>query len=257
MFRYKNLAFLKIFDIWFEEELFYTADSSIKCLHENKKIDKNMYDFKITAKTFLLDISKEIEDIFACFDYKSCKYAINRANRDGIRVWKVEDSDDKKKYFDFQNLFCEEKGIPKLDADELNNIEIFCAETDEKEFLGGCAFIISGDKKTVRYKYGATLHKYNANEAIIWYAIQNYHARGFEMFDFGGVMPTEDKTSYYYHHYKFKKKFGGDLIDSYIYFKLKGVLKVLYCPFEIILKYCFKQDINNLVIWLNKHRCMK
>lgn len=257
MFRYKKLGFFKMMDIWFEEELFYMSNCSIKCLHENKEIDKGLYDFKVTEKTFLLDISKEIEEIFAGFDYKSCKYAINKANRDGIRVWKAEDSVDKDKYFAFQNSFCEEKGIPKLACGELDKMEIFCAETIDKEFLGGCAFIISGDGKTVRYKYGSTLHKYNANEAILWSAIQDYHARGFETFDFGGVMPIEDKTSYYYHHYKFKKKFGGKLVDSYIYFKLKGVLKCFYYPFEFILKYCFKEDINNLAIWLNKHKFVK
>jgi len=257
MFRYKKLGFLRMLDIWFDEKLFCTLDCSIKCLHENKEIDKSKYDFKVTEKTFLLDISKEIGEIFSGFDYKSCKYAINKANRDGIRVWRAEDKADKDKYFTFQNSFCEEKGIPKLTYDELDKLEIFCAETVEKEFLGGCAFIISEDRRTVRYKYGSTLHKYNANEAILWNAIQDYHSKGFKMFDFGGVMPTTDETSYYYHHYKFKKKFGGNLVDSYVYFKLKGVLKGLYCPFEIILKYYFKGDINNFVIWLNKHKWMR
>lgn len=257
MFRYRKIGFITCLDIWYDEELFCSSKDYIKCLHENKQLDKKQYNFKLVEKSFLLDISRNIDDIFSGFSYKSCKYAINKAKRDGINVWKADTQNDKNAYKKFQNSFCVEKGFVELGDDELEQLDVFCAETHEHLFLGGCAFVTSKDNKTVRYKHGATLHKYNANEAIIWEAIQYYHSRGFIYFDFGGVVLTDDKQSYYYHHYKFKEKFGGELIDSYTYFVLKGGWKIFYCIFNVFLKYFWKKDFNSFVNWLNQHHLIR
>lgn len=252
MQRYKRILFLKILDIWFDEESFLNSRGKIICLHTNASLEEAKYDFKLTTQTFLLDISRTKENIWAGFEYKSCKYPINKAERDGIYVWKACDLSDKKKYLNFQNEFCEEKRIPKVDEKELDELEVYCAEGPEKEFLGGCAFLVSADGKTVRYKYGATAHKLNANESILWKAICDYHHRNFVIFDFGGCVKTDDKESYYYRHYHFKKKFGGELAESYAYFKLRGYWKVLYYLFACILKVFFGGDVNALTVWLNK-----
>ena len=252
MQRYKKVGFLKISDIWFDEPAFMAAKEKIISFHSNEVLDRSLYDFKLTGKTFLLDITRAEEDIFAGFDYKSGKYCINKANRDGIRVWKAKDEVEKEKYIEFQNIFCEKKEIPKVDKNELEHLEIYCAETPDKEFLGGCAFILSADCKTVRYKYGATAHKYNANEAILWRAICDYHKDGAEAFDFGGCVPTEDKTSYYYRHYHFKKKFGGVLVDSYTYFKIRGGYRICYFLFVGLVRLFFHGDVNGFIVWLNR-----
>ncbi len=252
MLRCKNVGFVKILDIWFDEQAFLEAREKIISLHSNAVLDNSKYDFKLTGQTFLLDIARQEQDIFAGFDYKSCKYCINRANRDGIRVWRAENVTEKEKYLEFQNDFCEKKEIPKVDKNELEQLEVYCAETSDKEFLGGCAFIISDDYKTVRYKYGATCHKFNANEAILWEAIRSYHKRGFEIFDFGGCVLTDDRTSYYYRHYQFKKKFGGVLADSYTYFRIKGIYRICYFIFRSLVWFLFHGDVNSFILWLNK-----
>jgi lipid II:glycine glycyltransferase (peptidoglycan interpeptide bridge formation enzyme) len=257
MFRYKKIGFIKILDIWFEEELFYTAQSSIKCLHENKVLDKKKYDFALVGKTFILDISREPSEIFNGFSYKSCKYAINKATRDGIHVWKAEKDDEKIEYMRFQNSFSREKKIAEISSDELAGVDVFCAETQDKTFLGGCAFVLSDDNMTVRYKHGATSHMLNANEAILWEAIKFYHSRGVAYFDFGGVVITDDKSSYYYRHYKFKEKFGGELADSYTYFRMKGKWKIAYFFFKLLLMCFWRGDVNNFVNWLNRYGMLK
>lgn len=257
MERIKKILFFKIHDIWFDEKLFVDSSYPIRCLHSNQELDQGLYDFKSIGKTFLLDISREEEKIFSGFEYKSCKYSINKAKKDEVHVWKAESEQDKSRYLEFENEFAVKRGIPTVNKSELNDLEIYVAETKEHEFLGGCAFLMSADLKTVRYKYGATSHKFNANEAILWKAICDYHERGFFYFDFGGCVPTDNKESYYYKHYQFKKKFGGELVDSYNYYKLKGVYKGLYHVMNIFVMIFFKGNFNDFIIWLNSKKMIK
>ncbi|EOS20472.1 hypothetical protein C804_06317 [Lachnospiraceae bacterium A4] len=252
MQRVKKILGIKLLDIWFDEKLFINSAWPIRCLHTNQELDKNVYDFKETGKTFLLDISRQENEIFSSFESKSCRYPINKAKRDGIHVWKAESESDKKRYLDFENKFAEKKGIPAVNKEELDALEIYVAETPVREFLGGCAFLTSSDQKTVRYKYGATSHKFNANEAILWQAICDYHARGFVCFDFGGCKVTDDKESFYYKNFQFKKKFGGELSDSYRYYRIKGIYKGMYYFANLFIKIFFKGNLNEFIVWLNR-----
>ncbi len=257
MQRLKKVAFLTINDIWFDSELYEISNSSIVALHTNDELGKESYNFRLITQTFLLNISEDIDKIFAKFDYKSARYAINKAIREGVVVKKAIEKKELEQYMEFQKTFCKEKGIPVLGEEELENLTCYYAVTKENEYLGGCAFVESSDRKTVRYKYGATLHKLNANEIILWEAIKDYHKAGFSFFDFGGCVYTEDKESYYYRHYHFKKKFGGDLIDSYTYFKFRGIYRMFYYVFELIVKLLFKGDVNGFVNWLNQKGMLK
>ena len=80
----------------------------------------------------------------------------------------------------------------------------------------------------------------------------DYRAKGFQYFDLGGCVPTEDKESYYYRHYHFKKKFGGELIDSYTYFRIRGFYRIFYCIFDKFVQLFFKGDVNGFTNWLNQ-----
>lgn len=252
MQRYKKVGFVELLDIWFDEQSFEESEGKIVCLHSNTELPSDRYDFRLTAQTLLLDISKAEKEIFAGFEYKSCRYKINKAKRDGVNVWRVCKEDEKERYLEFQRQFCRERALPEVDKSELGSLDIYCAETRDEEFLGGCAFIVSADQKTVRYKYGATAHRLNANEAILWKAICDYRERGFQVFDFGGCVPTEDKDNNYYSHYQFKRKFGGKLAESYTYFKTRGLSKAFYYGFICLVKLFFKGDVNRFTIWANK-----
>lgn len=257
MERKKKVAFLTIHDVWFDTECFKQSKFAISALHTNDTLEKKDYDFKQSTKTFLLDISQEEETIFSKFEYKSARYAINKANRDGVTVHKIHTEEEKKQYMAFQKEFCEQKGIPYLHEEELESLTGYYALSADHEYLGACAFIESRDGKTVRYKYGATKHELNANEMILWEAIREYHRRGFQFFDFGGCVPTDDKESYYYRHYHFKKKFGGELIDSYTYFKIRGVYRIFYYIFDKFVQIFFKGDVNGFTNWLNQKKILK
>lgn len=257
MDRIKQIAFLKIYDVWFDFNKFKNSKYAITALHTNDRLEKKDYDFEQKTKTFLLDISASEEEIFSKFEYKSARYAINKAIRDGVKVYQIKSEDEKKKYLGFQKEFCNEKGIPCMHEEELNNMTCYYAISNEKEYLGACAFIESADERTVRYKYGATLHKLNANEIILWEAIKVYKKRGFQYFDFGGCIPTDDKSSYYYRHYHFKKKFGGELIDTYTYFKIRGLYRIFYYIFIGFVNAFFRGDVNGFTNWLNQRKILK
>lgn len=257
MERKKKVAFLTIHDIWFNTECFEQSKCAVVALHTNDILDKKKYDFCQSTKTFLLDITMEEQKIFSKFEYKSARYAINKAVRDGVTVHRIQTDEEKKQYMMFQKKFCEQKSIPCLSEEELENLTAYYALSSNGEYLGACAFIEADDGRTVRYKYGATEHKLNANEIILWEAIKIYRKRGFQFFDFGGCVPTDDKESYYYRHYHFKKKFGGDLIDTYTYFKVRGVYRVFYYIFNIFVNVFFKGDVNGFTNWLYKRRILK
>lgn len=185
MERFKKILFFKIHDIWFDEEKFRDSKCSIVILHSNSDIDFK-YQFKFTGHTFLLGIEDNEETIFKKFDYKSARYAINKAKRDGVIVKKIINEDEREKYMEFQKAFCIEKGIPMFESSELNEMISYYALSSEGEYLGACSFIVDSKKETARYKYGATKHKLNANEIILWNAICDFHKKGYKYFDLGG-----------------------------------------------------------------------
>lgn len=254
--RIKKIAFIKIYDVWFDEEAYQNSTYAITTLHTNERHLNKDYTFEQKTKTFLLDISIPEGEIFSKFEYKSARYAINKAIKDGVEVFKVASKEERQQYLSFQKQFCAEKGIPCLEESELDCLTVYYALSKEKEYLGACAFLESTDGKTARYKYGATLHKLNANEIILWEAIKEYHKKGFYFFDFGGCIPTEDKQSYYYRHYHFKKKFGGELIDTYTYYRIKGLYKVFYGFFTIFVSIFFKGDVNGFTNWLYEKKLL-
>ena len=150
MERKKRVAFLTIHDIWFDTECFAQSKHAIAALHTNEILEEDQFDFRQETKTFLLDISKEEEAIFSKFEYKSARYAINKAIRDGVTVHRLCTDAEKKQYMAFQQEFCREKGIPLLHEEELESLTGYYALSAEGEYLGACAFIESSDGKTVR-----------------------------------------------------------------------------------------------------------
>ena len=113
------------------------------------------------------------------------------------------------------------------------------------------------DKSVFRYKHGATSRKYNENDLILWETIKYAKKEGYKYFDFGGVNITEDKKSYYYGHYKYKEKFGGNISDFYSYIKLKGIFSFFGYFSNFFVKIFLKDNYTNLVNLLNRLRILR
>lgn len=214
---------------------------------------------KFIGHTFLLNIEDDEETIFKKFDYKSARYAINKAKRDGVLVKKVDTESEKRNYIEFHKLFCIEKGIPMFHEDELNELITYYAESSDGEYLGACSFIVDSQKETARYKYGATKHKLNANEIILWKAICDFHNAGYKFFDLGGIGSVSeiDKNSDDYKRYQFKKKFGGKIINSYTYIKTNGICIIGGWLVLLCVNIIWKGDTNSFVRWLTKRKILK
>lgn len=252
MERYKKIGPIKIKDLWFDTDNFLNSKEKIVCLHTNERLEQQDYDAVFIGQTLLLDISQALDSIYKGFEPKSCRYCIRKSLKDGLIVKQAKTEEEYRKYLDFENKFCMEKGISQVSLEEMVKLDVFYALSSKGEFLGGCAFIVSETEKIARYKYGSTLHKMNANEAILWKAICFYHDAGIQIFDFGGVIPTDDADNYYYRHYHFKKKFGGTLSNSYNYYKMSGIYKVAYEIWNVIVKLFFDGDLNEATNWLNR-----
>ncbi|HOF00116.1 MAG TPA: peptidoglycan bridge formation glycyltransferase FemA/FemB family protein [Spirochaetota bacterium] len=237
--------FVNIHDVWFDMNKYYESKYLVKILHTNKVIDN--YSLIIKEKTFIIDLSQNVDAIFSNMDKKSAQYSINKAIKSGVYVNKAESEEDLKKYFKFFTDFSKRKSIPTIVYEELLDYDVFLAYSKENELLGGCAFLLDNDSGTYRYKHGATLYKYNENDLLLWEAIKYAKVKNYKIFDFGGVKVTEDEESYYFRHFKYKKKFGGELVDFYTYIKFGGLLKLFLFPFKILLNVFFKGDFNRFV----------
>ena len=253
MHRKRKILWFSLIDYWFELDNFIKSNSSLSILRTNKKLDKRLYTLKILERTFLTDLSKTEEEIFSCFKQKSAKYPIKKAEKIGVEVVVAQTIEEKNKFRNFLTDFANKKKIPGFANNEsLENYEIFNAFSPDNEYLGGIACIYDSNKDIFRYKYGGTLYKYNENDLLIWVAMKYAKDKGYNYFDMGGVpLKTSNLNS---GRYKFKEKFGGELVDFYTYIKLSGLLKVPFVFSNILVFIFFKNDYNNLIKFINKHK---
>lgn len=256
MKRNRKIFGLRIEDIWFDTNAFKKSNSPITILHTPTKI-KEKGIIALNEKTFYIDLTKPTEEIFEGFDKKSKRYAIKKAEKDGVDIRLASNSEEIEKFYQFFSKFAQAKKIPQIEKKELENYDIFYALSINKNYLGGCAFIKSNDKSIYRYKHGATSYQYNENNILIWKAIQYAKEQGYLIFDLGGVKIVEDKNSDYYKHYQFKEKFGGKIVDFYSYIKIKQPILFLTIPFRLGVQILFNGDYNGATNFLYKIKILK
>lgn len=178
---------------------------------------------KITTLT--IDLKKYLDLIWQNMDKSSCRYAINRAKRDGVVI---KTNENYESFFLINSSFRKKK---KLSGESLSlefikkNGVLFTAEVSG-ETVGGNFFVldnnnirwVSGASKRLEDNARATLIG-NANRLIIWEAIKYAKAKGIKEFDFGGYYTGAKKDEQKERINVFKKSFGGQLATHYIYQK--------------------------------------
>jgi lipid II:glycine glycyltransferase (peptidoglycan interpeptide bridge formation enzyme) len=212
----------KVKEIWFADEPFDISGCDSVVFRACKK-SLDVPGFTRTEfPTLVLDLRKSLEEIWQGFDKKSCRYEINRAERDGVYplTWGIG-------YKIFEKLnkeFREKKGLGKtLPYDYMIR---YCNVI----LAGGTAGYLAGqvyleDKTNIRWLLGASkrLETNNpligaANRALIWEAIKYAKAKGIEEFDFGGYNPDLPTINF------FKESFGPVKVTHYIYEKIYNPL---------------------------------
>lgn len=161
---------------------------------------------------------------------KNTRYAIRRAQRDGITIREAQDKKDLRLFYDLLTQTAQRQGF-QLGARPLSYFEhfweqfhnnhpdpnkhlrLFFAEQNGQllvtvlnVYSGGMAY----------YPYGGSsddARSSNAPEALLWHSILEAKAAGCTAYDLWGVLAQEDTNHPYWGYTFFKNGFGGELTE--------------------------------------------
>ena len=213
-------------EIWFSDYPFDVKgyDSVIFRACKNKVDMKGFSREEFT--TLIIDLTQELDVIWKNMSKSSCRYSINRAKRDGIKI-KLNQN-----YEEFRELnqsFRESKGLPSGSetVEFMKKYGILFVTEFDGEILGGQLYL--DDESNIRWLVGASKRLEvnnekatligNANRLMVWQAIQYAKEKGIKEFDMGGYYTGEAKDEQKERINVFKKSFGGELVTHYIYQK--------------------------------------
>ncbi len=233
----KKLVFNKK-EIWFADYPFDIVGFDCVTFYDCKNITKDK-DFSCDKfKTLIIDLRKNLEDIWNNMDKSSCRYMINRAEKEGIKI--IIDNNYFEEFKKINDNFRKLKGLPPMRGiEDYKNFGILFIAEYKGERIAGQFYIF--DEKNFRWFAGASKRLECskekatiigcANRLMIWEAIKYSRKMGFEEFDFGGYIDGEGDEKIK----NFKKSFGGKNVTHYVCHKK-------YSKFYIILSY-IKQNL--------------
>lgn len=210
----------KVFAIRIESELERNQQSTLKRhgLIKSRPIIPN-------PSTITLDISDKLDTVFANLPQKG-RYAINRAQRDGVIIKQVKSNDENCQIM-YEMLSKTAEGQFKI-----RNYEYFKTfwqrfETSgfgqlffayfQGDIVAGAYAIVFGSKST--YKDGASVRKrtaYGASHLLQWEIIKWAKQNGAKIHDFCGSPPSEEINNPEHPHYGiglFKTAFNKTVTD--------------------------------------------
>jgi len=231
----KKILFFKIKEIWFADKPF-DVDKFHSVLFRACKRNLDVSGFeKKEFNTLIIDLNQDLNKIWENMDKSSCRYSVNRAEKQGLII-KINQN--YKDFYQINRLFRKKKKLSQSFSWNLELMEkygtLFVAEF-KGEIIAGCLFL--EDKDNIRWLFGASKRLQadktkatligNANHLIIWQAIKYAKAKTIKEFDFGGYYLGQDKEKERIN--RFKKSFGGKLATHYIYEKFYSkLLKILW-----------------------------
>jgi len=200
---------------------------------------------KITAPGFtcterltsVIDLTQDLDTIWRKLDKKSSRYAINRAQRDGIE-FKINQNYEE--FYHLNKSFMQQKGIMPLLGIGVTSIKemkrygtLFISEY-KGEVLSGHLYLedennlklwLSASKRLDVDREKAILIG-NANRLLHWEAIKYAKEKGIEEFDMGGLWSDEEaKANEMKRNINFfKQSFGGKTTTYYDYQKIYSPL---------------------------------
>jgi len=193
------------------------------------------------AYTSVIDLTKNLDEIWKNMDKSSCRYSIRKAERDGVEIVVNKHYDD---FYKIYRSFRQKKGLESgligllgmgsLKLEEIKKYGLLFVAKHEDDVLGGHLYlhddssIIFWQAATKRLDVGKDKAKLigNASKLIHWEAIKYAKEMGIEEFDMGGLFPEEDakKDISKYNINFFKLSFGGKIIKVYHYKKIYSKL---------------------------------
>lgn len=164
--------------------------------------------------TYYLDLNKSEEELWSNLHYKSCKYAINKAKKQGLYVRFVENEKDIDAFVNQHHNHVADvlrrkknRGLPCQSKKNINALchalfpdRILMAEVIAPDDDGNSQSISSGtfvlDNKVGSYFTAASYQRFMhlcPNELMMWEGIRAMHARGCSSLILGGVAHYKKK----------------------------------------------------------------
>jgi len=228
-YKFLNIPYWKV--VWFNKNKnFIPKDWCLYTLRQSVKLDipKKYIIFENEFYTTVIDLTKDLDEIWYKFDKKSTRYEIKKAMKfiDKIRILENENYE---QFFKMGNEYYFLKyGINK----KFNITEILSKKRNhylllayyDNDLICGAFYIYDSKKERIRLNYSFSKYLFGKeyshissflNKYLHWYAIQKFKNEGFKLYDFGGI--NLNKNSKTYGITKFKLSFGGDIVKEYDY----------------------------------------
>jgi lipid II:glycine glycyltransferase (peptidoglycan interpeptide bridge formation enzyme) len=176
-----------------------------------------------TKYTFQLDLTKSEEILFKNLASKT-RYNVNLAYKKGVRIFENTSAEGMDQYIEILKETTKRQGFyahspeyfqnmwKKLGSS--GNLRIFNAVYNKKVLTSWIMFIFNG---VIYYPYGSSrsIHReVMANNLMMWEMIKLGKKENCHTLDmWGSLGPNPDKKSSWYGFHRFKKGYGGDLIE--------------------------------------------
>jgi CelD/BcsL family acetyltransferase involved in cellulose biosynthesis len=196
------------------EALLPFAFRSLRCIHlelrdrELTVDDVDGLGFDYSPKTiFEVDLRQSEDDLFAGMT-SACRRCIRKAEKIGVRIEEAEDLEFAEDYFDqLREVFAKQSLVPSYDKERVTELIRELHPTGRLLLLrardpeGRCIAtgIFPAMNRWMYFWGGASWRGdqiLRPNEALMWYAMRYWRARGIERFDLGGGAG-------------YKRKYGG------------------------------------------------
>ena len=183
---------------------------------------------KELGKTFLVDLKKPVDELWNNLE-KSARYDVRKATKSGLSVRLAEKRSEIEEYY---KLFVDTANRVGFGTDSRSKtfyydiwdklygkglVKIFFTEFNN-EVIAGIVCLLY--KTTIIEFDAATLNEYRSyqpHSLLNWHVLEWAHQNGFEWLDLAGA----DLSNLY----QFKKKWGGELYDYFVFTKTYPSLK--------------------------------
>ncbi len=186
------------------------------------------------------DVKKSEEELLQAMR-KNTRYAIRKAEKDGIEIVSSSDMADFEKFWSiYMDTVTRQKFVPYSEKYLRNEFEIFMKSGQALLWFGkyqgeyiATAFVVYTSNSGF-YHHGASTHKFpavSASELLQWAAIKEAKKRGCDQYNFWGVVPETAEKHPWYGLSRFKRGFGGHE-EEYLHAKdyvLKPKYWLTYC----------------------------
>jgi len=224
-----KIKFINVKEYWFEEN-FNNCILSFKIIRDSRKNINNFFCKKQIKYTLITDLTLKEEEIFKQFK-SNYRNEIRKVNK--IENFKVElNSINIEEFVEFYNKFlAKPKNLSFMSERRLSKFKeniVFLVGKLDNQITNIQVYIKDEDKKIVRLLHSVNLIHLEKvaekrknigfiNKYLHWYAIKLFKNKQYNIFDWGGY--GNDKSNRELVGIdKFKKGFGGEIIEIYDYY---------------------------------------